>query len=133
MFNSNRLAIARKRRQLTKKGLAAEAKITPLTLTRLERGETTDPEEETVSAIAGVLGYPTEFFYLDDCEELSTDAVSFRSLSSLTARQRDAALAAGSIAFLLAEWVDDRFNLPNPNLIDLRDEDPVTAAGVLRG
>lgn len=133
MFNPNRLAIARKRRQLTKKDLAKKAGITPLTLTRLERGDTSDPEEETVSALARALDYPVEFFFLDDCEELSTEAVSFRSLSSLTARQRDAALAAGSVAFLLDEWVTQRFNLPQPDLIDLRDEDPVTAAGVVRG
>lgn len=133
MFNPKRLAIARMRRQLTKKDLADRAQITPLTLTRLERGKTTDPEEETVTALAKALDYPVEFFFLDDCEELSSEAVSFRSLSSLTARQRDAALAAGSIAFDLAEWVDKRFNLPRPELIDLRDEDPVTAAGVLRG
>lgn len=132
MFNPNRLAIARKRRQLSKKDLAERARISPLTLTRLERGETSDPSEETVAALARALDYPVEFFYLEDCEELATEAVSFRSLSSLTARQREAALAAGSVAFLVDEWVTARFNLPEPNLINLRDEDPVTAASVLR-
>lgn len=132
MFNSNRLSIARKRRQLTKKDLAERAGVTALTLTRLERGETSDPETETVARIAHALDFPIEFFFLDDCEELSTEAVSFRSLSSLTARQRDAALAAGSVAMLLDEWVGRRFTLPVPDLIDLRDEDPVTAAGALR-
>lgn len=132
MFNPNRLAIARKRRQLTKKDLAEQAGITPLTLTRLEHGNTSDPEEDTVARLARALDYPVEFFFLDDCEVLPTKAASFRSLSSLTARQRDAALAAGSVAFLLDEWVTQRFNLPAPDLIDLRDEDPVTAAGVLR-
>lgn len=133
MFNPNRLTIARKRRQLTKKDLAEKARITPITLTRLENGDTSDPAEETVLALARALAYPVEFFYLEDCEKLSTEAVSFRSLSSLTSRQRDAALAAGTIGFLLDEWVTARFNLPEPDLIDLRDEDPITAAGVLRG
>ena len=132
MFNPNRLGIARKRRQLTKKDLAKRADITPLTLTRLERGDTGDPEADTIARLARALDFPVEFFFLDDCDELSTQAVSFRSLSSLTARQRDAALAAGPIAFLLDEWVTQRFNLPAPDLIDLRDEDPITAAGVLR-
>ncbi len=85
-----------------------------------------------MARLARALDYPVEFFFLNDCEELSTEAVSFRSLSSLSARQRDAALAAGSVAFLLDEWVTQRFNLPAPALIDLRDEDPITAAGVLR-
>jgi Zn-dependent peptidase ImmA (M78 family)/DNA-binding XRE family transcriptional regulator len=133
MFNASRLAVARKRRQLTKKDLALKAGITALTLTRLESGETTDPSEETVCALANALDYPVEFFYLDDCEELSTDAVSFRSLSSLTARQRDAALAAGSIAFLFDDWVTAKFGLPDADLIDLRDEDPIAGAEALRG
>ena len=36
-------------------------------------------------------------------------AASFRSLKSMAARDRDAALAAGSIAFLFDDWVDARF------------------------
>lgn len=133
MFNASRLAVARKRRQLTKKDLAEKAGITALTLTRLESGDTSEPVEETVRALARALNFPFEFFYLDDCEELETEAVSFRSLSSLSARQRDAALAAGTIAFLFDEWVTDRFEVPKPDLIDLRDEDPAAAAEALRG
>jgi Zn-dependent peptidase ImmA (M78 family)/DNA-binding XRE family transcriptional regulator len=133
MFNASRLATARKRRQLTKKDLAAKAGLTALTVTRLESGDTSDPSEETVQVLADALAYPVGFFYLDDCEELATDAVSFRSLSSLSARQRDAALAAGSIAFLFDEWVNAKFDLPRPDLIDLRDEEPSAAAEALRG
>ena len=132
MFNGSRLTLARKRRQLTKKELAEKAGLTAVTLTRLEAGDTPEPGSETVRAIAQVLNYPTEFFYLHDCEELGTDAVSFRSLSSLTARQRDAALAAGAIAFELHAWVALRFELPPAQLIDLRDEDPIAAAEALR-
>ncbi|WP_449371303.1 helix-turn-helix domain-containing protein [Thiomonas sp.] len=132
MFNASRLALARKRRQLTKKELAEKSKLTAVTLTRLESGNTPEPSGETVRAIAHALDYPTEFFYLNDSEELSAEAVSFRSLSSLTARQRDAALAAGSIAFELHAWVAERFHLPPAQLLDLRDEDPIAAAEALR-
>lgn len=132
MFNPGRLSLARKRRQLTKKFLAEKAGISQLTLTRIETGQTQDPGEDTVAALARALSYPASFFYLEDCEELSTEAVSFRSLSSLTSRQRDAALAAGAIAHLLIDWVAERFNLPQPDLLDLRDEDPETAAIALR-
>src|SRR5262245_19682146 len=128
MFNPTRLAIARKRRQLTKKELAFKAGVSQLTLTRIENGDTNDPSEETVAALASALAYPVGFFYLDDCEQLSPESVSFRSLSSLTSRQREAALASGTIAFLLDDWVTERFNLPKPNLVDLRDEKPAAAA-----
>jgi len=132
MFNPGRLSIARKRRQLTKKLLAERAGISQLTLTRIESGQTQDPEKETVYALSKALSYPVSFFYLEDCEELPPEAVSFRSLSSLTARQRDSALAAGAIAHLLDDWVTQRFNLPKPDIIDLRDEDPESAAIALR-
>jgi len=132
MFNPTRLALARKRRQLTKKALADKSGVSHVTLTRLDKGDTADPADETIVALARALRYPVEFFYLDDCEELSTRSVSFRSLSSLTARQRDAALAAGTLAFLLDDWVTERFNLPRPELLDLRDESPAAAARALR-
>ena len=132
MFNPTRLAVARKRRQLTKKALAVKARVAQATLTRIENGDTCDPDKGTVEALAQALAYPVGFFYLDDCDLLSTESVSFRSLSSLTARQRDAALAAGTIAFSLDDWVTERFNLPAPDLLDLRDENPEAAAVALR-
>lgn len=132
MFNGSRLTLARKRRQLTKKELAEKAELTALTLTRLEAGDTPEPGSDTVRALARVLNYPTEFFYLNDTEALGTEAVSFRSLSSLTARQRDAALGAGDLAFELHAWVAARFELPAVQLLDLRDEDPIAAAEALR-
>jgi Zn-dependent peptidase ImmA (M78 family)/DNA-binding XRE family transcriptional regulator len=132
MFNPGRLSIARKRRQLTKKLLSEKAGISQLTLTRIESGQTQDPEKETVYALSKALSYPVSFFYLEDCEELPPEAVSFRSLSSLTARQRDSALAAGAIAHLFDDWVTQRFNLPKPDIVDLRDEDPESAAISLR-
>lgn len=132
MFSPARLAIARKRRQMTKKALAEQAAISQVTLTRIESGQTLEPEVETIAALANALNYPEKFFYLEDCEELSAKAVSFRSLSSLTARQRDAALASGALAHLLDDWVTQRFNVPAPDLLDLRDEEPAAAASALR-
>lgn len=131
MFSATRLSIARQRRQLTKKGLAELAGLSVPTLTRLDGGKN-EPDRETVLALARALNFPFEFFYLDDCEVLRPEAVSFRSLSTLSARQRDAALAAGSFAFELHDWVSERFELPNPQLLDLRDEDPILAAETLR-
>src|SRR5438105_2590836 len=126
MFNANRLMIARMRRQLTKKELAVRSGVSIPTVTRLDTGGA-EPSRETVQAIASALNYPMEFFYMDDCEMLTTEAVSFRSLSSLSARQRDAALAAGALAFELHDWVSKRFDLPKAQLLDLRDEDAVAA------
>lgn len=132
MFNCSKLALARKRRQLTKKELAEQSGITAVTLTRLETGITVDPSMETLTALAKVLGYPVDFFFGESYEDLTTDAASFRSLSTMSAAQRDAALAAGQIAFSLTEWVNLRFKLPNHDLPDLREDDPISTAGAVR-
>ncbi len=132
MFNCSKLALARKRRQLTKKELAEKSGITAVTLTRLETGTTTDPSMETLKALADVLGYPVDFFFGESYEELTTDAASFRSLSTMSAAQRDAALAAGQLAFSLSEWTNRRFDLPLQDLPNLREDDPVSAAGSVR-
>ena len=132
MFNNNRLSLARKRRRLTAKGLAKCAGLSPLTITRLEKGEN-QPEEATVDKIADVLAYPTEFFYGDEFETIDTAAVSFRGLTKMTAKQRDAAVSAGVLGLQLCDWVEERFLLPKANLPDLGHEtNPEMAARSLR-
>lgn len=132
MFNPKRLAIARKRRQLTKKELAERAGLSQLTLTRIETGKTPEPSDETVAALAGVLRYPQTFFFLDDLEEPQEEAVSFRSLAAMTAKQQNAALASGAIGIAFDDYVTARYNLPSADMLDLRHESPAAAAQALR-
>ncbi len=132
MFSSNRLRLARKRRRLTGIELAARAGITPVTLSRLERTRH-EPIDETIQAIADALDYPLEFFSAPDIDEVEADAASFRSLKSMTARERDAALAAASMAFLVSDWIEAEYQLPATDLLDLSGErDPDIAARRLR-
>ena len=132
MFNPQRLSLARKRRRLSSKGFAELLGMSPVTVTRLEKANN-EPEDETVDLIAKVLGFPRSFFFGGDIDDLPKDAASFRSLTSMTARERDAALAAGSLAYLLSDYVSAKFNLPEPKLIDLSHErDPAAAARTLR-
>jgi Zn-dependent peptidase ImmA (M78 family)/DNA-binding XRE family transcriptional regulator len=132
MFNPQRLSLARKRRRLTSKGFAELIGMSPVTITRLEKANN-EPESETVDLIARKLGFPREFFFGDDIDDLAKDAASFRSLTSMTARERDAALASGSLAYLLSDYVAAKFNLPEPKLIDLsRERDPAAGARTLR-
>lgn len=132
MFNPQRLSLARKRRRLSSKGFAELIGMSPVTVTRLEKANN-EPEPETVDLIAKKLGFPREFFFGDDIDDLAKDAASFRSMTSMTARERDAALASGSLAYLLSDYVSQKFNLPEPQLIDLSHErDPAAAARTLR-
>lgn len=132
MFNPTRLTLARQRSRLTGEGLAKLVGVTPVTISRLEQG-VNDPLPGTLEVISEALGFPKEFFYGKDIDTLSAEAASFRSLTSMTARERDAALSAGSIAYLLSDWVMERFNLPKADIVDFSFErDPEKAALSLR-
>lgn len=126
------MVIARHRRRLSGKGLAEAVGITPVHVSRLENG-VHDPEEHTVAAIAKALNFPVQFFHGDEIDPVTKEGVSFRSMTAMKAPERDAAIAAGHIAYLLSDWVAARYNLPSPDLIDASQErDPPRAARWLR-
>jgi Zn-dependent peptidase ImmA (M78 family) len=86
-----------------------------------------------LAQIARTLDFPIEFFSGSDLDEFPTEAVSFRSLKAMLARDRDAALVAGSIAFLFDDWVSERFAIPSPELLDLKEAvEPESAAQAVR-
>lgn len=129
MFNPSRLILARKRQRLTCKELAVLINVSPVTITRIEKGHN-EPDIETLKAIISALGFPKEFYFGDDIDQLTKDSASFRSLSSMSAKERDAALAAGSLAYLFSDWITEKFNLPATDLLDLKYER--NAAGAAR-
>lgn len=132
MFTPSRLTLARNRRGLTKKRLAELIGVTTRSISAFEAGDL-DPEAGTVSRMADALRFPESFFEAEDLSEVSVDAVSFRSLSKLEAAQRHAALAAGSMAFALDDWISARFKLPESRVPKIGPGvDPETAAQVVR-
>jgi Zn-dependent peptidase ImmA (M78 family) len=73
------------------------------------------------------------FFYAEpDVDEPLADTASFRSQASMSAAVRDAALAAGSIGFLISDYVEARFELPLVSVPDLGFYTPEQASRVLR-
>jgi Zn-dependent peptidase ImmA (M78 family)/DNA-binding XRE family transcriptional regulator len=131
MFTPSRLSLARRRRALTKKALAEAVGARPHTILRYEAGENQPPDEK-LEQLSRALDFPVEFFHGSDISEPQEGAASFRSLSSMSAKDRDAALAAGAISFLLSDWIDQRFELPAPDLEDLSGDRPEVAARSLR-
>ncbi|SER83563.1 Zn-dependent peptidase ImmA, M78 family [Nitrosomonas sp. Nm51] len=132
MFNPSRLILARKRRRYTGKGLAIKIGVSPVTISRIEKS-CNEPDKGTIEAIAHELKFPVGFFLGEDVDEPRKESVSFRSLSSMSAKERDAAISAGAIAYLFSDWVTERFNLPEVDLLDLSHErDPSHAARTLR-
>lgn len=100
-------------------------------LTKYEHDQS-EPSELTIRRMADALGFPPAFFYGDTLDEPVRAGVSFRSLSSLTARQGDQALASGALALALSDWIEARFELPDPDVPRYEGVDPETAAAAIR-
>jgi Zn-dependent peptidase ImmA (M78 family)/DNA-binding XRE family transcriptional regulator len=130
-FNYSRLDLARRRRGLTKGGLAEAAGISPRNLNAYEKHEY-EPDALTVLRLAAAVEFPKEFFYGPDLDEPSPDGASFRSMTRTPARLRDQALASGALAFALSDWIDRHFDLPAPDVPELPGLDPETAARAVR-
>ncbi len=104
MFNPDRLDLARKRCRKTARTLSEETGVPAVTISRILNG-TSAPTDEQLESFSRALGFPVAFFLQDEIDLVDTKAASFRSLTSMTARERDASLAAGSIAFEISDWV----------------------------
>lgn len=110
MFTPSRLTLARQRRGLTKESLAERVGLTSRSIISYEGGEA-EPTLESLERLARVLEFPVDFFSSEEVDQIPPEAASFRALSTMTARQRYAALAAGCLAMEMAKWVEARFDL----------------------
>ena len=130
-FNPARLDLARRRRGLTKTALAKTTGLSTRRLRDYDAGIRA-PTLATVADLANVLRFPTEFFYGPTLEEPPVDGASFRALSTLTARHRDQAIAAGALAMELSDWISARFTVPEQDIPKYRGVEPDTAAMAVR-
>lgn len=131
MFNPTRLILARKRRGMTQAELGAAIGVSSKSVANYESG-IHEPTDENLSALGKALTVPLNFFEGDDLPQAAPEGVSFRAYSKMTAKQRDAGLAAGAFALMLSRWIDARFNFPTVDVPDLRGFDPEGAAETLR-
>jgi Zn-dependent peptidase ImmA (M78 family)/DNA-binding XRE family transcriptional regulator len=131
MLTPSRLAVARKRHGLTLTQLSALTGLSTHSLSGYENGHVA-PSAETLRGLADALDVSPEFLGAADLDEIPPDAVSFRALSKMTARQRDRALAAGRVALLINDWIEARFRLPDADIATLPGQDPETAAEIVR-
>ncbi|GAB1644184.1 helix-turn-helix domain-containing protein [Krasilnikovia sp. MM14-A1259] len=131
MLTPSRLKLARNRRGLTREQLSKLAGITTRSLLAYENG-TQRPTPDNLDRLASALDMPTAFLLGGDVDEIPLEAISFRALSKIPAGKRDMARSAGRIALMLAHWIDQRRAIPMPDVPDLADADPETAAETLR-
>ncbi len=130
-FNHQRLDLARRRRGLTRRALSEAVGITPQSLSRYASGAR-QPAPEIAKKFAKVLRFPPSFFFGEELEEADRSGPSFRALTRMTSAQRDRAVAAGTLGMHLADWIDQRFELPEPAIPQYRHPDPEAAAMEVR-
>ncbi|MFB7764251.1 helix-turn-helix domain-containing protein [Streptomyces xiamenensis] len=133
MFTPERLVLARKRRRMTLAALAQAAGVSAQSINAFEKHRK-PPAAETLSSLARALDYPVSFFQAAPAPAILRGAVSFRAPSKMSAVERDSALCAGSIAATINSWLEDRFDLPRPNVPSYTypDVTPEQAAEQLR-
>lgn len=136
-LNPQRLKLARERRGLTAVELSEALGITSRTLSSYENGHTDLTEQDSVvDKLSEILKYPVPFFFSDDLIEIKAENASFRSMARMSAKKRNAALSAGSIAMEFNKWLDERFNLPKADIPEFNHPestpDPAVAARQLR-
>jgi len=131
MFNPERVELVRLRLGLTKIGFAEQLGVDRKALQRFESGES-DLPEACRERLLEISGYSDGFFQKGSPEYPSPAGVSFRSLRSLTASSRNAAMAAGALAFEFDDWITSKYELPAHALMPARHEQPAQAAMYLR-
>ncbi|MHA6780054.1 helix-turn-helix domain-containing protein [Pseudonocardia saturnea] len=130
-FSSERLTLAREKRKLTKQQLADRCNVSRRTVTAWERGEIESPP---VALLAEKLDFPAEYFQAGDPALVDPEAVSFRALSSTTARQVHSAMATASLSIELSDWIEQHYRLPSVDFPPDEDGDvrPVMSAEAMR-
>ncbi|MGC4907487.1 helix-turn-helix domain-containing protein [Streptomyces cyaneofuscatus] len=124
-FNPARLTSARERRGLSKQALAELCGVSRRTVTAWEAGSVDAPPVEQV---ARVLELPASFFLSDDPPQVKEEWVSFRALSSMTARQVRRVLAVSSMAIELSGWIDKHYGTPIADLPDVAEPSDIPPA-----
>lgn len=118
------------RRGMTKAELARKLSVMPRTITRYESGEA---PQNSAAALGEALDFPAEYFDRGDAPVFDSNEVRFRAARRASARERDAAVAAGVSGVEIDRWISKRFILPEMTLPSLAGNAPTTAAQILRG
>lgn len=129
-LDPDRIRIARMRRGMTKAELARKLSVIPRTIARYESGEA---PRSVAAALAGALDFPVAYFHRDGAPVFDSSEVRFRAARRASARERDAAAAAGVSGVEIDRWISQRFVLPEMALPSLAGNAPETAAQLLRG
>lgn len=130
-FTPDRLTMIRERRGWSMNTLAKRSGVSLRSIRFYEAGDQT-PGEQAVERLSEALDVPPSWFEGQPVSGLQQEAASFRAATKLPAYRRRSAVAAGRLAMHFADWIAERFDLPDVNIPDLAGTDPELAAEELR-
>lgn len=123
------ITVARLRRSMPKKELAASLGVTPKWVSRYEKD---GAPAKRADDLASALKFPSGFFLRPAIDPFTLDELSFRADSPVPAKTRNVAKALGALGKLVYERITEKFTLPVVDVPDLSGESPVDAAWMLR-
>lgn len=130
-FTPDRLTMIRERRGWSMNTLSKRSGVSLRSIRFYEAGDQT-PGDTAVERLSEALDVPSSWFEGQPVSGLQQEAASFRAASKLPAYRRRAAVAAGRLGMHFADWIAERFDIPNVNVPDLAGSDPELAAEELR-
>lgn len=128
-FNPERLVFARELRGYSQKQLADQLGISSRAVRYYEAGEYT-PDD--IKKISEILEVDESFLCGETLERISSDKVSFRALSKMSAKFEGQVSRNLDLAIKFNEWLESKFALPQHDLPDLSMYEPEEAAIALR-
>nr|WP_083894192.1 XRE family transcriptional regulator [Nocardia tenerifensis] len=117
------------RRGMTKIELAHQLSVTPRTITKYESGQA---PTRAAHKLGEALDFPAAYFGRGGAPVLDASEVRFRAARRASARERDAAVAAGVSGVEIDQWISARFTLPSIDLPSFAGDTAVVAARLLR-
>lgn len=111
--------------------LADAVGLNAKSISLFEMGKRT-PAPESLQKLAAFLGFDVAFFLRPIVDLATKEKVSFRALTSMSGRDRDAALASAALVLDISTCLDRLFELPEVDLPDLHGSPPDVAADALR-
>lgn len=128
-LDPERIRTARLRRGMTMVQLADQL---DLSTRRIRSYEKDGAPASAAAALARALQFPAAFFSRRETPDLTDRPIAFRAGRSTTKRQRDAAIASGTLGVEIENWLSSRFTLPEVSVPDFAHEPPRLAAMLLR-
>lgn len=127
-LNLDALEVSRQRNRLTKNAFAEKLGISSRDMRRMREEREVSPD--FIETVARATGFPSQFFCIDADFEVSRP--TFRKQATLTAREREAGVAAAKLATLFWSQVEQEYSLPESDVPDYSNGDYYFPEGIDR-